>query len=109
MTVTRSGAGAEATRSVAGALDGAVWPPVLLAVELGSRGWPSASAGPTVDSGASGDGGKRCRGRPPPFDSPVNGENIAAVLVDSVINGFSHATDERDKRNDAARVTVTRA
>ena len=82
-------------------------PPVV--VELGSRGWPSASAGPTVDSGASGDGGKRCRGRPPPFDSPVNGENIAAVLVDSVINGFSHATDEQDKRNDAARVTVTRA
>ena len=30
----------------------------------------------------SGDGGKRCRGRPPPFDSPVNGENIAAVLVE---------------------------
>ena len=23
-------------------------------------------------------------GRPPPFESPVSGENIAAVLVDSV-------------------------
>ena len=55
-------------------------PPV--GVELGFRGWPSASAGPTVGSGASGDGGNRCVGRPPPFDSPVNGENIAAVLVE---------------------------
>ena len=32
-------------------------PPVLVRVELGFRGWPSASAGPTVKSGASGDGG----------------------------------------------------
>ena len=109
MTATRPDAGAEEARSLAGAVAGAVLPPVLLAVELGSRGWPSASAGPTVDSGASGDGGKRCRGRPPPFDSPVNGENIAAVLVDSLINGvcaFSVATDER---NDNARVTDPRA
>ena len=38
-------------------------PPVV--VELGFRGWPSASAGPTVKSGASGDGGAALGGRPP--------------------------------------------
>ena len=59
MTATRPDAGAEAARSLADAVAGAVLPPVLLTAELGSRGWPSASAGPTVGSGASGDGGKR--------------------------------------------------
>ena len=54
-------------------------PPVLVRVELGFRGWPSASAGPTVMSGASGDGGSRA-GRPPPLDPQVSGENIAAGL-----------------------------
>ena len=82
MTTTRPDAGAEAARSSAGAVDGTVLPPVLITAELGSRGWPSASAGPTVGSGASGDGGNRCVGRPPPLDSPVSGENIAAVLVE---------------------------
>ena len=38
-------------------------------------------------------------GRPPPFDSPVNGENIAAVLVDSLINGGADATDDWDEPN----------
>ena len=45
----------------------------------------------------SGDGGSRELGRPPPFDPHVSGENIAAVLVDSLSNGFSHATDEQDE------------
>ena len=40
-------------------------PPVLVRVELGFRGWPSASAGPTVMSGASGDGGAVAGRRPP--------------------------------------------
>ena len=35
----------------------------------------------------SGDGGSRLLGRPPPFDPHVSGENIAAVLVDSLSNG----------------------
>ena len=42
-------------------------------------------------------------GRPPPFDPHVSGENIAAVLVDSLINGVCVATDERDKCNDATQ------
>ena len=54
-------------------------PPVLVRVELGFRGWPNASAGPTVMSGASGDGGSLL-GRPPPFEPQVYGENIAARL-----------------------------
>ena len=38
-------------------------------------------------------------GRPPPFDSPVSGENIAAVLVDSLSNGGADATDDWDEPN----------
>ena len=72
----------------------AVLPPVVLAAELGFRGWPSASAGPTVMSGASGDGGVRA-GRPPPFEPQVYGENIAVDGAGREINGVSaNATDD---------------
>ena len=78
MTAERPEAAAASLWSLSGTLSCAVWPPVLLAAELGFRGWPSASAGPTVMSGASGEGGVR-EGRPPPsFEPPVSGENIAA-------------------------------
>ena len=38
-------------------------------------------------------------GRPPPFDPHVSGENIAAVLVDSLSNGVASVpTDQLDIR-----------
>ena len=104
MTATRPDAGAEAARSFAGAVAGAVLPPVLLAAECGFRGWPSASAGPTVMSGASGDGGSLL-GRPPPFEPQVYGENIAVDGAGREINGvLAVATDDWDEPN----VTATR-
>ena len=76
-------------------------PPVV--VELGFRGWPSASAGPTVMSGASGDGGSLL-GRPPPFEPQVYGENIAVDGAGREINGvLAVATDEQDKPNVTTR------
>ena len=46
-------------------------------------------------------------GRPPPFESPVSGENIAAVLVDSV----SMATLQKLTKDatDEQSVTATQA
>ena len=79
-------------------------PPVVLAEERGFRGWPSASAGPTVMSGASGDGGSLL-GRPPPFEPQVYGENIAVDGAGREINGvLAVATDEQDTQT----VTATR-
>ena len=85
MTSARPEAAAASLCTLSGTLSCAVLPPVILAAELGFRGWPSASAGPTVMSGASGEGGVRLAGRPPPFEPQVSGENIAAgLLVDSL-------------------------
>ena len=101
MTAVRPESAAAALWSLVGTLVDAVWPPVMLSAELGFRGWPSASAGPTVMSGASGDGGSLL-GRPPPFEPQVYGENIAVDGAGREINGvLAVATDERDKRNDA--------
>ena len=89
-----------------------VRPPVLLTVELGFRGWPSASAGPTVMSGASGDGGL-VRGRPPPLEPQVSGENIAAGLFWSRNQWGFYQLQLTNKTTKAkprhARVTVPRA
>ena len=72
----------------------------MLAAELGFRGWPSASAGPTVMSGASGDGGSLL-GRPPPFEPQVYGENIAVDGAGREINGvLAVATDDWDEQSE---------
>ena len=97
MTSARSEAAAASLCTLSGTLSCAVLPPVMLEAELGFRGWPSASAGPTVMSGASGDGGSLL-GRPPPFEPQVSGENIAADGAGREINGVlaasESATDE---------------
>ena len=104
MTAARSDAAAEALWLLVGTLAGSAMPPVVLAAELGFRGWPSASAGPTVMSGASGDGGSLL-GRPPPFEPQVYGENIAVDGAGREINGvLAVATDEQDTQT----VTATR-
>ena len=103
MMAERPEAAAASLWSLSGTLSCAVLPPVLLVVELGFRGWPSASAGPTVMSGASGEGGSLL-GRPPPFEPQVYGENIAVDGAGREINGvLAVATDEQDKPNVTTR------
>ena len=99
MMAERPEAAAASLWSLSGTLSCTVLPPVVLAAELGFRGWPSASAGPTVMSGASGEGGSLL-GRPPPFEPQVYGENIAVDGAGREINGVlaatTVATDEWD-------------
>ena len=81
-------------------------PPVLVRVELGFRGWPSASAGPTVKSGASGDGGA-VPGRAPPLLCSADECGLGRSTHCSDLSAYAVATDDCVEWNcqDAVQLT----
>ena len=81
-------------------------PPVV--VELGFRGGPNASAGPTVNSGASGDGGA-VRARAPPRLCSADECGLGRSTHCSDLSAYTFATDDCVEWNcqDAVGATAT--